>query len=44
MSRLLVSLLVILVVVGGGMMLLAGRAKDRPTTQIEQQVSLANLQ
>lgn len=44
MSRLVVSLVVILVVVVGGLFLLAGRATERPTTQVEQQVSLANLQ
>lgn len=44
MSRLVVSLVVILVVVVGGMFLLAGRATERPTTQVEKQVSLANLQ
>lgn len=44
MSRLLVSLIVILVVVVGGLYLLAGRATERPTAQVEKQVSLANLQ
>jgi hypothetical protein len=44
MSRLVVSLVVILVVVVGGLFLLAGRATERPTHRIEQQVSLANLQ
>lgn len=44
MSRLLVSLVIIVVVVVGGLYLLAGRASERPTTQVEKQVSLANLQ
>lgn len=44
MSRLVVSLVVILVVVIGGLFLLSGRAADRPITQVEKQVSLANLQ
>lgn len=44
MSRLLVSIVVILVVVVGALFLLGGRATEQPTTQVEQQVSLANLQ
>jgi uncharacterized protein YxeA len=44
MSRLLVSIVVILVVVVGALFLLGSRATERPTTQVEQQVSLANLQ
>ncbi len=44
MSRLIVSLAVVLVVVVGGLFLLAGRNGERPVTQVEKQVVLANLQ
>ncbi|GAA3721864.1 MULTISPECIES: hypothetical protein [Sphingomonas] len=44
MSRLIVSIAVILVVVVGGLFLLAGRSGERPVTQVEKQVVLANLQ
>jgi high-affinity Fe2+/Pb2+ permease len=44
MSRLIVSVAVILVVVVGGLFLLAGRSGERPVTQVEKQVVLANLQ
>lgn len=44
MSRLVILLVVIVVVVVGGMALLGGRATERPTTQVEKAVSLANLQ
>ena len=43
MSRLIVSVVVILVVVVGGLFLLAGRATERPQTQVEKAVTLANL-
>ena len=43
MSRSLLLLIVALVVVIGGLFLLAGRATQRPTTRVEQQVDLANL-
>ncbi|WP_275431401.1 hypothetical protein [Sphingomonas longa] len=44
MSRLVITVVVILVVVIGGLFLLAGRDGERPMTQVEKQVSLANLQ
>ena len=44
MSRLIVFIAVILVVVVGGLFLLAGRSGERPVTQVEKQVVLANLQ
>ncbi|WP_269845924.1 hypothetical protein [Sphingomonas mollis] len=44
MSRLVVSVVVILIVVVGGLFLLSGRTAERPVTQVEKQVSLANLQ
>ncbi len=44
MSRLLITVVVILIVVIGGLFLLAGRDGERPMTQVEKQVSLANLQ
>ena len=44
MSRFVLSIVIILVVVVGGLYLLAGRATERPMTQVEKQVSLANLQ
>ncbi len=43
MSRFIVSLVVLLVVVVGGLFFLAGRATERPTTQIEKAVELGNL-
>jgi hypothetical protein len=43
MSRLIVSVVVLLVVVIGGLFLLAGRATERPQTQVEKAVTLANL-
>jgi uncharacterized membrane protein YqiK len=43
MSRLLLILGVVLVVVVGALFLFAGRATERPTTPVEQAVSLANL-
>lgn len=43
MSRLIVSLVVLLVVVVGGLFLLAGRASERPTTQVEKAIELGNL-
>ena len=43
MSRLIVSVVVVLVVVVGGLFLLAGQAKERPTTQVEKPVELGNL-
>jgi hypothetical protein len=43
MSRLLVSLVVVLVVFAGVLALLASRAKERPTTQVEKSVELGNL-
>jgi hypothetical protein len=44
MFRLIATLVVILIVVVGALFLLGGRATEQPTRQIEQQVSLANLQ
>ncbi len=44
MSRLVVFLVVLLAVVGGVLFLLAGRDSERSVTQVEKQVSLANLQ
>ncbi|MDP1026509.1 hypothetical protein Q5H91_04740 [Sphingomonas sp. KR1UV-12] len=44
MSRLVVFLIILVAVIGGGLFLLAGRDSERPTTQVEKQVSLANLQ
>lgn len=44
MSRPIVALAVILLVVVGGLFLLAGRSGERPVTQVEKQVVLANLQ
>ncbi|WP_269082628.1 hypothetical protein [Sphingomonas sp. Leaf343] len=44
MSRLVITVVVILIVVVGGLFLLAGRDGERPMTQVEKQVSLANLQ
>ena len=43
MSRLVATLVVILVVVVGILFLLAGRHTDRPQTQVEKAVVLANL-
>ena len=43
MSRLLVSVVVVVLVVVGGLALLASRAKERPTTQVEKTVELTNL-
>ena len=43
MSRLLLTVIVLLVVVVGGLFLLAGRASERPQTQVEKAVTLANL-
>jgi hypothetical protein len=44
MSRLVVFLVVLIVLVGGGLFLLSGRDAERPVTQVEKQVDLANLQ
>lgn len=44
MSRLVVTLLVVILLVIGGLYLLGSRATERPTTTVEKQVSLANLQ
>ena len=41
--RWLVTLVTVLVVAGIGMAVLAGRAREKPRTQVEQAVSLANL-
>ena len=43
MSRLVATLVILAVVVVGGLFLLAGRARERPTTHVEKAVSLANL-
>lgn len=43
MSRLVILTAVIVAIVVGGMAFLAGRAKERPVTRIEQPVSLGNL-
>ena len=43
MSRLVATLVILLVVVVGGLFLLAGHARERPTTHVEKAVSLANL-
>ena len=43
MSRLVVIIVAILVVLIGGAFLLAGRATERPQTQVEKAVDLANL-
>lgn len=43
MSRLVVIIVAILVVLIGGTVLLAGRATERPQTQVEKAVDLANL-
>ncbi|HEU0045037.1 hypothetical protein [Sphingomonas sp.] len=43
MSRLLVIIVAVLVVLIGGMFLLAGQATERPRTQVEKAVDLANL-
>jgi hypothetical protein len=43
MSRLLATIVILLVVVVGGLFLLAGRARERPTTHVEKVVSLGNL-
>ncbi|HEX8383610.1 MAG TPA: hypothetical protein VF592_09555 [Sphingomonas sp.] len=43
MSRPVVLLILVLLVLVGGMFLLAGRATERPQTQVEKSVSLANL-
>lgn len=43
MSRLIVSLVVLLVVVIGALFFFAGRASERPMTQVEKAVELGNL-
>lgn len=43
MSRLIVSLVVLLLIVFGALFFFAGRAGERPTTQIEKAVELGNL-
>jgi hypothetical protein len=43
MSRPLLLLLLVLVVLVGGLFLLAGRATERPVTQVEKAVQLGNF-
>jgi hypothetical protein len=43
MSRLVVAVVAALVVLVGGLFLLAGQATERPRTQVEKAVDLANL-
>lgn len=43
MSRLIVVLVVLLAVVAAGLWFLAGSAKERPATRIEQPVELNSL-
>ncbi len=43
MSRPVLLLIAVLVILVGGLFLLAGRATERPQTQVEKSVSLANL-
>ncbi len=44
MSRSVVLFIALLVILLGGLYLLAGRATERPLTQVEKSVSLENLQ
>jgi uncharacterized protein YneF (UPF0154 family) len=43
MSRLLLIVVAVLVVLIGGLFLLSGQATERPRTQVEKAVDLANL-
>ena len=43
MSRLALTVFLVLLVVLGGLFLLAGRATEKPQTQVEKAVNLANL-
>ena len=43
MSRPLVALILLLVVIVGGLFVLAGSGAERPHTQVEKAVDLANL-
>lgn len=44
MSRPVLILIAVIAILIGGMVLLSTSAKERPTAQVEKDVSLANLQ
>ena len=43
MSRLIATVVIVFAVLIGALFLFAGRAQQRPTTQVEKAVDLANL-